>query len=127
MTTASLEHANISVSNPQRTAENLCDIFGWHIRWQGDATEHGYTIHVGTDDTYLAIYAQNNMKKAAQHSYKTIGALNHIGVVVDDLKAVEEKVVVAGFRLGEHYDYEPGERFYFYDHDNIEFEVVSYV
>ncbi len=126
MTTGTLEHTNISVSDPEHTADNLCDIFGWHIRWRGDTKESGYTIHVGTDDAYLAIYTEGDMKKLAQNHYKTIGGLNHIGIVVDDLKSVEDRVVAAGFTPGEHYDYEPGERFYFFDHDNIEFEVVSY-
>ena len=126
MSTGQLEHANISVSSPQKTAAFLCDIFNWHIRWQGDATDNGYTIHVGSDDGYLAVFSQSGMSKLQQNRYKTVGALNHIGVVVDDLVAVEKQVVAAGFTPGETHDYEPGKRFYFYDHDNIEFEVVSY-
>ena len=126
MTTANLEHANISVSDPEKTAGFLCNIFGWKIRWKGEAKDNGITVHVGTDDNYLAVYAQNGMKPSTENSYATIGTLNHVGVVVDDLEQIEQRVAAEGLEMGEHYDYEPGRRFYFYDHDGIEYEVVKY-
>jgi catechol 2,3-dioxygenase-like lactoylglutathione lyase family enzyme len=64
--------------------------------------------------------------KATDNNYKTIGGLNHIAVVVDDIDAMEARVRDAGFTPGSHADYEPGRRFYFDDHDGIEYEVVSY-
>ena len=121
-----LEHANFSVSDPRRTAEMLCNLFDWRIRWSGDAIHGGTTFHVGGDDSYVAVYAQNGMRQAPPNDYKTVGTLNHIGVVVEDLDAVEDKVLVAGYTPEKHADYEPGRRFYFHDHDGIEFEVVSY-
>jgi catechol 2,3-dioxygenase-like lactoylglutathione lyase family enzyme len=121
-----LEHANFSVSDPHKTADMLCKLFDWHIRWSGDAIAGGHTIHVGSDDSYVAVYAQANMRKAVPNDYKTVGAMNHIGVVVEDLDAVESRVLDAGFETTNHGDYEPGRRFYFHDHDGIEFEVVSY-
>lgn len=52
--------------------------------------------------------------------------MNHLGVVVDNLGAAEEVVLAAGLEPFNHADYEPGRRFYFFDWDGIEFEVVSY-
>ena len=52
--------------------------------------------------------------------------LNHIGVMVDDLETVEQRVLQHGFKIHNYGDYEPGRRFYFDDEDGIEFEVVSY-
>ena len=52
--------------------------------------------------------------------------MNHVGVQVDDLDAVEAKVAAAGLKPFGHGDYEPGRRFYFFDWNHIEFEVVSY-
>jgi catechol 2,3-dioxygenase-like lactoylglutathione lyase family enzyme len=121
-----LEHANFSVSDPQKTADMLCTIFDWRIRWSGASIHDGHTMHVGGQDSYLAIYARADMRKAVPNDYKTVGAMNHIGVVVDDLDAVEARVLEAGFQTTNHGDYEPGRRFYFHDHDGIEFEVVSY-
>jgi catechol 2,3-dioxygenase-like lactoylglutathione lyase family enzyme len=121
-----LEHANFSVSDPQRTADMLCKLFDWHIRWSGEAKLGGHTIHVGGYMSYVAVYARGEMRKVAPNDYDTVGTMNHIGVVVDDLDAVEARVLAAGLKTTNHGDYEPGRRFYFHDHDGIEFEVVSY-
>jgi len=43
-----------------------------------------------------------------------------------DLDATEQKVLQAGFKTHNHGDYEPGRRFYFNDHDGVEYEIVSY-
>ena len=85
----------------------------------------GHTVHVGTDDAYVAVYTTPQPVDGQSDSNRR-GGLNHIGVQVEDLDAVEEKVVAAGFTPFNHGDYEPGRRFYFLDGDEIEFEVVSY-
>ncbi|MBL8560489.1 MAG: VOC family protein [Hyphomonadaceae bacterium] len=123
---AALEHVNITVSDPARTAAMLCDVFGWTVRWSGPAKSGGRTFHVGDADTYLAVYtpppgAQLGAADSALH-----GGLNHVGVLVDDLDAVEMRVRDAGLTPFNHGDYAPGRRFYFLDHDGVEFEVVSY-
>lgn len=124
-----LEHVNITVPDPKATAQTLIDLFGWHVRWEGSSMNGaGYTVHVGTDDDYLALYSGSGDLKARHEddSYTVKGGLNHIGVVVDDLVATEAKVKALGFKPHSHYDYEPGRRFYFYDRDGIEIEVVCY-
>jgi lactoylglutathione lyase len=52
--------------------------------------------------------------------------LNYIALVVDDLDLIEAQVRKAGFTPHSHADYAPGRRFYFKDHDEIEYEVVQY-
>ena len=123
---ARVEHANITVSEPVKTARYLGDIFGWKTRWEGEAINGGYTIHVGENDSYVAIYRGPGEQDAAPTSYSTLGGFNHLGVVVDDLDAVEARVKAAGFEPHSHANYEPGRRFYFHDHDGIEIEVVCY-
>ena len=127
---AILEHVNVTVSDPHRTAQMLIDLFGWHIRWEGQAMAGaGYTIHVGTDDSYVALYSgadPDQIVPKRDASYVTRGGLNHIGVVVDDLDAVEEKVRAMGLVPTNHASYEPGKRFYFDDPDGVEIEVISY-
>lgn len=125
MTQNFIEHVNITVSNPDRTAEALMAIFGWHIRWRGPAQSGGQTIHVGNDQFYLAVYA-SELGRAETVSHQKGLPLNHIGIVVDDLDGVEQRVIAQGFKPFSHDDYEPGRRFYFFDHDGIEFEIVSY-
>ena len=124
-----LEHINITVPDPKATAQMLIDLFEWNIRWEGEAMNGlGYSIHVGNVADYLALYSGsgdlNSMAEGA--NYTTSGALNHIGVVVEDLDATEEKVKALGFEPHSHQDYEPGRRFYFHDQDGIEIEVVCY-
>ena len=121
-----LEHVNVTVSNPKRTAAMMQQLFGWKIRWQGAAKNGGYTVHVGSDDNYLAVYSVGTPDDPGESTYNFKGGLNHIGIVVDNLDAIEELVVSAGYTPENHGDYEPGRRFYFYDHDGIEFEVISY-
>jgi len=125
---AHLEHANITVSDPQATATLLVVLFDWRIRWQGPAKSGGFTIHVGGTRDYLALYTpdETGRTKSGGASDTQCGGLNHIGVVVDDLDDVEAKVRAHGYVPESHADYEPGRRFYFRDHDGIEFEVVSY-
>lgn len=122
MTTGTLEHVNVTVSDPDRTADMLSRLFGWHRRWEGPAKLGGYTVHVGTDDAYVAVYRYPDGQAPALDS----GRLNHIGVVVDDLDAAEARVREAGYQPFNHGAYEPGRRFYFLDTDQVEFEVISY-
>jgi len=110
MKNAILEHVNITVSDPAKTADLLCELFGWHIRWEGAAINGGYTIHVGTADAYVAVYNPNRVTQAADSSYNIRGGLNHIAVVVDDLGITEKRVKSAGFTPINHADYEPGRR-----------------
>lgn len=123
---ARLEHVNMTVRDPAATAAWLREVFGWRIRWQGEAINRGTTIHVGEENTYLALYVPAGEIADGPESYGLRGGLNHVGVVVDDLDATEARVLASGFRPHHHADYEPGRRFYFRDGDGIEWEVVSY-
>jgi len=126
MSQASLEHVNFTVSDAPATAKWLSDVFGWRIRWQGPALNGGLSIHVGTDDAYLAIYTPKAVRAREAIQKDRVGSLNHVGVVVDDLDAAEAKIKALGYEPYNHADYEPGRRFYFDDENGIEFEVVSY-
>jgi len=125
---ATLEHVNFTVPDPDRTAAWLCELLGWHVRWRGEAINGGYTVHVGSAGQYLAIYTGlgGSPQAPAHTSYSQIGGFNHVGIVVDDLDAIEAKVRALGYAPEKHADYEPGRRFYFRDENAIEYEMVSY-
>ena len=125
MSAPRIEHVNVTVSDPDRAAKLMQDVFGWAIRWRGPARDGGHTIHIGSDTDYLALYTGRNIAYTDDDFAKG-RPLNHIGVEVDDLDAVEAKVVAAGLVAFNHGAYEPGRRFYFLDPDGIEYEVVSY-
>jgi catechol 2,3-dioxygenase-like lactoylglutathione lyase family enzyme len=122
MPKGSLEHVNITVSDPERSSALLQRLCGWHERWRGPSQLGGWTIHVGNETDYLAVYTHDSpVARFAKGQ-----PLNHVGLVVDDLDAAEAVVKEAGLIPFSHADYEPGRRFYFFDWDEIEFEVVSY-
>ena len=121
-----LEHVNVTVPNARATAAILCEIFGWKVRWEGAAIDDGYSVHVGTEDSYLAVYSPARDLIGQASRYDRVGALNHIGIVVPDLAVTEARVKAAGYTPYSHANYEPGERFYFDGPDGVEYEVVSY-
>lgn len=120
-----LEHINVTVRDANKTAEILGQIFDWKVRWAGSAKDNGIAVHLGTDNTYIALYSHDD-KHVADTSSKTLTQLNHIGVQVDNLEAIEKKVKALGFTAYNHGDYEPGKRFYFNLDDGLEIEAVSY-
>ncbi|MXP42641.1 VOC family protein [Altererythrobacter soli] len=122
MTRGTLEHANLTVSDIERSSALFQKLLGWHERWRGEAKNGGETIHVGDERTYLALYTD-------RQPYEPFGRsvpLNHLGLLVDDLDAAEKIVLEAGLETFNHADYSPGRRFYFFDWDGLEFEIVSY-
>jgi catechol 2,3-dioxygenase-like lactoylglutathione lyase family enzyme len=120
-TTPRIEHVNVNVIDPERTARLMHDLFGWRVRWQGAARDGGLTIHVGSEGQYIAVHGSRGTTDFSKGL-----PLNHIGVEVDDLDAVEARVAAAGLKPFGHDDYDPGRRFYFLDPDGIEYEIVSY-
>ena len=117
-----LEHVNLTVSDPDRLSDLLQPLCGWNERWRGPAQLGGRTIHVGTERDFIALYTRDG----AAGPYSKGAPLNHVALVVDDLDEAERTVIAAGLTPFNHGDYEPGRRFYFFDWDGIEFEMVSY-
>ncbi len=124
MAQAFLEHVNLTVSNPDESARMLASIFGWHERWRGPAGDGGSTIHCGSDACYVALYTGADGLHA-QARYPKGAPLNHLAIVVNDIDDTERRVVALGLEVFSHDDYDPGRRFYFFDRDGIEYEVVS--
>jgi catechol 2,3-dioxygenase-like lactoylglutathione lyase family enzyme len=123
MPKAFIEHVNITVADPERSANLVANLFGWHIRWQGPSLHGGRTVHVGDDTSYIAYYAEATPYRGP---WKKGDPLQHIAIVVEDLDDIERRVIAAGLVPFSHADYEPGRRFYFFDYDGIEYEMVSY-
>lgn len=122
MTQGRIEHVNLTVTDVERSAALFERLLGWRRRWRGEAMNYGETIHVGEETTYLALYSDRG-----DHAGQVKGKpLNHVGLLVNDIDAAERVVIEHGLAPFGHDDYVPGRRFYFYDWDGIEFEVVSY-
>ncbi|MDA0820334.1 MAG: VOC family protein [Proteobacteria bacterium] len=118
-----IEHVNMTVSDIDRSAALFEKLLGWKERWRGPALNGGTTIHVGDDESYLAIYTNGR----AQKRFSKGQPLNHVRIEVDDLDAAEKIVLDHELETFSHSEYDPGPTsFYFFDWDGIEFEVVSY-
>ena len=117
-----IEHVNLTVTDIERSAAFFEKLLGWRQRWRGEAMRGGETIQVGEESTYLSFYT-DRQDHAGQRKGRP---MNHVGLLVDDIDAAERVVVEAGLEPWGHDDYDPGRRFYFYDWDGIEFEVLSY-
>lgn len=125
--TPNIEHLNISVSNPDKTAQLLCNLFDWKIRWSGESMDDGYTVHVGSSDSYLALYSNKHMSPKQQYSHNAVNNLNHIGVVVDDLISYETKARSLVLKPNNHRDYGHCNSFYVVDESDLEIEIICYV
>jgi len=125
MSSVQIEHVNVTVRDPNHTAKLLATIFDWRIRWEGAAQSGGYTVHVGGDESYLALYTQRGVE-TPEEVFGKGHPLNHVGILVSDLDETERRVEAVGLVPFGHASYEPGRRFYFLDPDGTEFEVVSY-
>ena len=118
-----IEHVNITVTDPERSLALFEDLLGWKERWRGPSKLGGTTIHVGDDRGYLALYTHD----AAKGGFAKGVPLNHVGLQVSDLAKAEKIVAAHGLTSFNHGAYEPGPAsFYFFDWDGIEFEVVCY-
>ena len=82
MSQIQLEHVNITVSDPDKTAAWMYEVFDWPVRWQGPALGSGRSVHVGSEASYVALYCSNEATDAAPDSYHCLSGLNQIGVVV---------------------------------------------
>lgn len=82
-------------------------------------------VHLGTEVTYLAI---NQMPDPAQGTYQQRHpGFNHVGFVVDDVDALRERMLRAGYREGYVPDPHPHrKRVYIIDADGMEHEFVQY-
>ena len=125
MSSLRIEHVNITVADPERTAALMEALFDWRVRWSGRSQNGGHTVHVGSAEHYLALHTPGRTAQRPEPFGKG-RPLNHIGLEVDDLDATEARVIAAGFKPFNHANYEPGRRFYFLGPDGIEYEVVSY-
>ena len=125
MTLACLEHVNVTVENPDQVAQLLCDLFSWTIRWSGESKDQGYSVHVGSDKRYLALYTHSDSSNSG-HSYYRHGTLNHVGVIVEDLNMMEKRAGEYGLNPDHHRDYKVCKSFYFMAEKYLEIEVVCY-
>ena len=124
-----LEHANLTVTDLERSIDFYRRALGFEVRWRGEIYNTSRTApaaHVGPAgaDFYFSLF-EGEEGGRAPFSYAPPG-INHFGIVVDDLDETRKQIEAAGAKIHTAYDYDPGRRIYFFDPDGIEIEVVQY-
>ena len=119
--TVMLEHANLTVPNIEVAVRFLTTAFPeFQVRGSGVIDERRW-LHIGTDDTYIALTESSKSKLDS-------GQLNHLGYVVDDVDALADRLLAAGYLEG--FEVPPHvfrKRRYFFDEDGLEWEFVEYL
>jgi len=124
---ARLEHANLSVHDLSAALRFLQAAFPeFRIRHQSTRMPGETWIHMGTDDTYLALNEIPAGREVAPAGRGSV--LNHLAFEVDDVEAVRARLRAAGFDesgVAEMHPYR--KRVYFFDADGNDWEFVQYL
>lgn len=130
MTTATLEHVNLTVNDLQTTLRFIQTALpGWQVRGQGHMDWFGKPIqwlHVGTASQYLALQSGGDSQALDWQGHQT--GVKHVGLVVDDLEAVVARLNEAGFAL-DHWGGSSAYRrsAYFVEPGSVQFEFMQYL
>ena len=126
---ARLEHANLAVRDLECMIQFLQTAFPeFRIRHEGTNTQSGRWVHVGTDDTYIALNEANQDPTDRRQPYSGKPGLNHLGYEVEDVEALRLRMVDAGYRDSTiPNDHPHRRRVYFYDPEGNDWEFVQYL
>lgn len=130
---AILEHVNLTVSDLDHAVKFFGDVLpGFMVRHEGvieDKTEDGGVIrtrwvHIGTDDSYLALQATPDGMPFQQNKYTYF---NHLGFVVDDIEKALERTASAGYaQIRKDYTHPHRKRAYVWIFDGNVIEFLEY-
>ena len=123
-----LEHLNITVLDVDAAIRFLKTAMPeFEIRGGGTGEKCKRWVHIGTEDSYLAIEDRGAQEPGPHQPYIHPG-MNHIGFVTDDLDAVAGRLREAGYREGmSAMEHPHRRRIYFFDDDGNEYEFVEYL
>lgn len=121
-----VEHVNLTVRDLDQTLKFLSTALpDFRVRHR-EAEADRVWVHVGNDHSYLALSSFGSAPEESENH-----GLNHIGLVVDDVDPVRERLLQAGYRRGfgngEIFEHPHRRRLYFLDHDGREYEFVQYL
>lgn len=123
---AYVEHANLTVSNIDDTIRFIqTAIPDFRVRHQG-CSEYRWA-HIGTQRSYIALQEVTARKTIDRSPYVDVG-INHIGLVVDDVHSIIERLNEAGYQQNEIGNAHPfRRRAYYFDPNGVEWEFIEYL
>ncbi len=122
-----MEHANLHVRHFDKAVQFLQAAFP-DFRIRSESVRDGLRwMHIGTDDTYIALNETNRKARAGSKPYDGQPGVNHLGYEVDDVDALQKRLSEAGFQDSTYPNNHPHrKRVYFYDADGNDWEFVQY-
>jgi catechol 2,3-dioxygenase-like lactoylglutathione lyase family enzyme len=123
-----LEHANLTVRDIEGMIRFLKTAFPeFKVRGEGISQDGGRWVHIGTQDTYIALSPAKTTPEKPWTPYRGFAGVNHLAYEVDDVEALRERMKSAGYK-----DSTPPnahryrKRIYFYDPEGNDWEFVQY-
>ncbi|MCH6576020.1 MAG: VOC family protein [Bacteroidetes bacterium] len=123
-----LEHANICVKDIDVMIGFLKTAFpDFRVRGEGTIKGGRRWLHVGTDDTYIAL---NQARADAQRDwspYSGVPGVNHLAYEVDNVDSLRERLLAGGYSESTVPNTHPfRKRVYFYDPEGNDWEFIQY-
>jgi catechol 2,3-dioxygenase-like lactoylglutathione lyase family enzyme len=127
--TVRLDHANLTVRDLDETIRFLCTAFpDFRIRGEGETWTGARWVHVGNDDTYLALQQCRSEPAEPWVPYGGKPGTNHLGFEVDDADALRARMRAAGYEDTTVRNRHPfRRRVYFHDREGNDWEFVQYL
>ena len=124
-----IEHANLAVRDVDEMIRFLQSAFpDFRVRREGKSWQGARWVHVGTDDTYIALNEASCELAERWVPYSGRPGLNHLGYAVDDVEALRVRLAGAGYRDSTVPNHHPHrKRVYFRDAEGNDWEFVEYL
>ena len=127
--TIHLEHANLCVRDIDAMLRFIQTALP-EFRVRADHTDDDGSrwVHVGTDDSYLALSSAWEPGEAPFEPYSGRPGINHLGFEVDDAEALRGRMLSAGYEESTVPNRHPyRRRVYFRDGEGSDWEFVQYL
>ena len=124
-----LEHANLCVRDIDAAIRFLQTAFpDFVIRADQTDVGGGRWVHIGTDETYLALSEADEERTPTWEPYSGQPGVNHLGFEVEDAAALRARMLAAGYEESTvPNDHPHRRRVYFLDPDGNDWEFVQYL
>jgi catechol 2,3-dioxygenase-like lactoylglutathione lyase family enzyme len=124
-----LEHANMIVRDVDAMIRFLQTAFPeFCVRGEGKADNGSRWVHVGNNETYIALNEATVDTKGQWVPYVGEPGVNHLAYEVDDVAAIQARLSAAGYRDSTIPNAHPHRRrVYFFDPEGNDWEFVQYL
>jgi catechol 2,3-dioxygenase-like lactoylglutathione lyase family enzyme len=126
--TLRLEHANLGVRDIEAMIRFLKTAFPqFEVRGEGKSRDGTRWVHIGTDDTYIALGEARADSSRRWQPYSGEPGVNHLAYEVDEVGSLHARLTAAGYRESTPPNAHPHRRrVYFYDPEGNDWEFVQY-